>query len=146
MRMYLKMYAASCLALLMTSGLVLADHSAQGRQLLGRTLVRQQLAAEEMPAQDTMASDEYLYMKELMNRQANIKLVQNMLLKAVDDAVPKTLQKRTRICLPSTDCDFEGWGDEADAKDLLMPGRDTNPGRRRRSLSGQHANGPRAAH
>lgn len=39
------------------------------------------------------------------------------------------------LCLPGTDCDSINWGDEADAKDLLAPGADTNPGRRRRSVS-----------
>lgn len=36
------------------------------------------------------------------------------------------------LCLPGTDCDSINWGDEADAKDLLAPGAETNPGRRRR--------------
>lgn len=39
------------------------------------------------------------------------------------------------LCLPGTDCDSINWGDEADAKDILAPGADTNPGRRRRSVS-----------
>lgn len=36
------------------------------------------------------------------------------------------------LCLPGTDCDFINWGEQAHAIDLLTPGADTNPGRRRR--------------
>lgn len=42
-----------------------------------------------------------------------------------------------KLCLPGTDCDFGDLADEADAKEILRPGADTNPGRRRRRSTDQ---------
>lgn len=44
----------------------------------------------------------------------------------------KTKPMNWKLCIPGTDCDFGDMASEADAKEFLRPGADTNPGRRRR--------------
>lgn len=91
-------------------------------------------------SQENKLSDEYnSFLRDLLRRHGQALASYNLqgsdqVISPRDDPVKRMAWK---LCLPGTDCDFGDMADEADAKEFLKIGADTNPGRRRKRSADQ---------